>query len=255
VLVAVPQEDAAARVIQLGPGELLRFGRGGPDVVVDLALPDRAISRIAGEITATGDHWSLTNYSSHHTYVVENPEGGGEFIKIPPGRLGAPVPFEISRVVLPARDGTGTALFQVFAPTHTHLAPDAVRPVGGEPTVTAFPLDRTAKYFLVLVALCEPRLRDESPVAIPTDAEVAARLRALPGCDALTADAVAFHVDYLSRRKLRLRAPDPGTPDPGTPGAARAAGPRREHVVQVALRFDLVEERHLGLLPPRRRTR
>jgi serine/threonine-protein kinase len=233
-------------MLQLGPGERLRFGRSGPDV--DFTLSDRAVSRLAGEITVTGDHWSLTNYSQYHTYVVENPEGGGEFVKVPPGRIGAPVPFEISRVVLPARSGAGEASFQVFAPMHTHL--DSVRPTGGEPTVAAFPMDITAKYFLVLVALCEPRLRDESPVAIPADADVVGRLRDLPGCDSLTADAVAFHIDYLSRRKLRLRATMPGTAEPGT---ARVS--RREHLVQVALRFDLVRECHLDLLPRRRRPR
>jgi hypothetical protein len=250
VLVAVPQEGRAASKLQLGPGQRLRFGRGGPGLVVDLVLPDRAVSRLAGEITATGDHWSLTNYSRHHTYVVENPEGGGEFLKVPPRRLGAPVPFEISRVVLPARDGAGTALFQVFAPMHTFLEQEPGGPAGGEPTVTAFPLDLTAKYFLVLVALCEPRLRDESPVDIPTDAEVVTRLRDLPDCDGLTADAVAFHIDYLTRRKLRLRAPASGTAEPGA-----RAGSRREHLVRVALRFNLVQESHLGLLPPRRRAR
>jgi hypothetical protein len=246
VLVAVPQVGAAAGKHQLGPGQRLRFGRGGPGLDVDLALPDRAVSRLAGEITAAGDHWSLTNYSRHHTYVVENPEGGGEFLKVPPGRLGAPVPFEISRVVLPARDGAGTVLFQVFAPMHTYLDQASARPAAGEPTVAAFPLDVTAKYFLVLVALCEPRLRDESPVGIPTDAEVVARLRDLPDCDGLSADAVAFHIDYLARRKLRLRTP--GTETAGT-------GSRRESLVRVALRFNLVQESHLGLLPPRRRAR
>ncbi|GAA1615605.1 serine/threonine protein kinase [Actinoplanes couchii] len=244
VLVALPREGAAAGKLQLGPGQRLRFGRGGPGIDVDLALPDRAVSRLAGEITATGDHWCLTNYSRRHTYVVENPEGGGEFLKVPPGRFGAPVPFEISRVVLPARDGAGTALFQVFAPMHTYLDQHSGGAPGGEPTVAAFPLDATAKYFLVLVALCEPRLRDESPIGIPGDAEVVARLRELPGCDGLTADAVAFHIDYLTRRKLRLRAPDSGT-------AAEPAGTgsRREHLVRVALRFNLVQESHLELLP------
>ncbi len=36
------------------------------------------------------------------SYAVENLEGAGEYLTVAPGRLGAPVPFEFSRGVLPA---------------------------------------------------------------------------------------------------------------------------------------------------------
>ena len=32
---------------------------------------------------------------------MENPEGGGEFVKVGPGRTGAPIPFEFSRLLVP----------------------------------------------------------------------------------------------------------------------------------------------------------
>lgn len=44
----------------------------------------------------------MSNLPARHPYVVENPEGAGEHIEVAPGRLDAPVPFESSRIVLPA---------------------------------------------------------------------------------------------------------------------------------------------------------
>jgi hypothetical protein len=226
--------------LPLGPGAKARFGRGAPGIDVDVRLADPGVPRLAGEIQAASDHWLLSNFSGDKTYVVENPEGAGEHVKVPPGRLAAPIPFEISRVVLPA--GLDFVRFSVFAPMHTYLDRMSVGAPTGEGTLTAFPLDESAKYFLVLVALCEPRLRDRSHVAIPTVEAVVERLRKLPSCVDLTVAAVNFHIDYLARTKLRVKQ------DP-------VDGPRRDDtkraaLVSLALRFNLVREDHLGLLPP-----
>ncbi|MCM3882189.1 hypothetical protein ND747_00755 [Frankia sp. R82] len=218
----------------------MRFGRGGDGSEVELELPDAAVSRLAGEILATADHWCLSNLGRESTYVVENPEGAGEHMKVPPGRVAAPVPFEISRVLVPRQ--RDVAFFEVFAPAHAYLEIPAAG--DGEPTVSALPLDVTSKYFLVLLALCEPRLRDESQVRIPTIADVVKRLRSLPNCQEITTDAVAFHIDYLTRTKLRFREPGEST---------EAGSSRREALVSRAMRFNLVRESHLTLLPPRSR--
>lgn len=205
---------------------------------MQVALPDPGVSRHAGRITAAEDYWRLSNYSKHVTYVVENMEGAGEHIKVPPGRLGAPVPFEFSRVVLPSRDGE--VHFKVFAPEHMYL--DAGFGAGaGEPTQSPFALDQTSKYFLVLLALCEPRLRDPSSGAVPGVSEVLERLRPLPGCHDLTRSAVNYHIEYLATVKLRLRGDE-----------ERSAGTsrKRAELVSLALRFDLVREEHLALLRP-----
>jgi hypothetical protein len=244
-------------LLRLGPGAVARFGRGAPGLDVDLVLGDRGVPRLAGEIHGTGDHWLLSNFSRDKTYVVENPEGAGEHVKVPPGRLTAPVPFEISRVVLPA--GLDFVRFAVFAPMHAYLdrtAPDLSDRSDGadesdesdtDGTLAAFPLDESAKYFLVLVALCEPRLRDRSHVAIPTVEHVVERLRALPSCTELTVAAVNFHIDYLARNKLRVKH------DP--PDGARRLDTKRAALVSLALRFNLVREEHLRLLPSPARTR
>jgi serine/threonine-protein kinase len=151
------------------------------------------------------------------------------------------VPFELAKVVLPVEDGTVDLV--VFAPQHRYVDKGDLEPAGGETTATAFSLDESAKYFHVLVALCEPRLRDSASVAVPTDNEIVERLRPLPACAGLTRSAVNFHLDYLARMKLRLR--EPASPDGERIEARRAA------LVALALRFDLVLDDHLALLPAR----
>jgi serine/threonine-protein kinase len=210
---------------------------------VDLPLRHPAVSRLAGEIVAATDHWLISNFSATRTYVIENPQGAGEYIKVAPRRLGAPVPFEFSRVVIPVNDGSVD--FMVYAPEHTYAAPPPTRS-DSEPTVAAFSLDETSKYFLVLVALCEPRLRDSSSIAIPLVPEVVERLRPLPSCRNLSRFAVNYHVAYLAESKLRIRQRT------STPDEAKRLDWKREAVVSFALRFDLVQERHLVLLPSRR---
>ncbi|MFJ7194780.1 MULTISPECIES: serine/threonine protein kinase [unclassified Streptomyces] len=230
--------------LRLGPGEVARFGRGSATVPVELCLDDEAVSRLAGEIRVTDDHWQLSNHSATQSYLVENPEGAGEYLRVPPRRAGAPIPFEFSRVVLPARRGT-TVAFQVFAPDHVYLDPDGMAGQWGSRTVMAYSLDETALYFLVLVALCEPRLRDESPVAVPTTPQIVERLRGHAACGGLKARAVSSHIDYLAEEKMRISAP----PEHGCGGARRNG--KREALVGTALRFGLVREEHLALLPPR----
>ncbi|TDD72489.1 FHA domain-containing protein [Actinomadura rubrisoli] len=224
----------------MAPGAQLTFGRGAADLPVDLPLADPGVSRLAGRIRAMDDHWLITNLSRAATYVVENPEGAGEFVKVQPRRLRMPVPFEFSRVVLPA--GSGSVSFLVFAPAQLYADPDA--PDAGDATAIPFPLDVTAKYFLVLVALCEPRLRDASSVVLPTVPEIIERLAGVPGCAGLTRSAVNFHIDYLAAAKLRVK-------EPAVDGRAAKADWQRAALVSLALRFNLVRDEHLALLHAR----
>ncbi|MFD7864914.1 FHA domain-containing protein [Streptomyces sp. NPDC059783] len=259
VVVPGPGMDPCGKV-HLAPGESLRFGRAAPDTDTDtetgtgtgtgtglspvLAIPHDGVSRAAGEIHASGTFWSLSNLSRTATYAVENPEGAGEHIKVGPGRLAAPVAFEFSRVVLPA--GSELLSFDVWAPRHDYAEPeDGSGPGGppggraGEPTATAFPLDRSKRYFTVLTALCEPRLRGEPYAPLPTVEQVVERLR--PGWPAATRAAVQWNIDYLAV-KLRLK-PGPDTCEPGL----RLNG-KKETLVALALRFDLVREDDLAVL-------
>ena len=234
VIVQLPErpgrdpDGAPPRLLRLGPGESEEFGRGAPGRIAGVTLYDPGVSRCAGQITAAEDYWRLSNYSRTATYVVENLEGAGEHLKVAPGRLGAPVPFELSRVVLPSLDAM--ASFKVFAPQHMYVD-GPVEPGHGEQTMNPFSLDPTAKYFLVLLALCEPRLRNPSSGAVPGVGEVLERLRPLPSCNDLTRSAVNYHIDYLASVKFRLD------------GRAK-----REELVTFALRFNLVCDERLALL-------
>ncbi|MCX5071889.1 serine/threonine protein kinase [Streptomyces sp. NBC_00513] len=238
------EPDGEAVTLRLGPGEVARFGRGSATIPVELRLADAAISRLAGEIRVTDDHWQLTNHSATHSYLVENPEGAGEYLRVPPRRVGAPIPFEFSRVVLPSR-GDVPVSFQVFAPDHVYLDPEAMGAPRDRLTVTAYSLDETATYFLVLVALCEPRLRDQSRVAVPTTPQIVERLKGHVAGGTLTARAISSHIDYLAEEKLRI-----GGSDRREAGKGDRRNGKREGIVGLALRFGLVREEHLTLLPP-----
>ncbi|MCS0604778.1 FHA domain-containing protein [Streptomyces sp. LP11] len=238
-IIVVPPPTTEARQprpqIRLAPGERLSFGRAADSA---LRVPHDGVSRRAGEIGAQGAFWTLSNLSTRHTYVVENPEGAGEHVKVGPGRLDAPVPFEFSRVVLPA---AGDLLaIEVWAPRHDYLSagggPD------GDTTAPAFSVDRTKRYFAVLAALCEPRLRGDPHAPLPTVDQVADRLR--PGWPAASRTSVQWNIDYLAV-KLRLK-PGPDTADPGP----RLNG-KKESLVSLALRFDLVREDDLIVLAAR----
>ncbi|MEV3987660.1 serine/threonine protein kinase [Streptomyces sp. NPDC049837] len=234
--------EGTSALFPLASGRSATFGRGAPDAPVDIELPFAGVSRLAGRITAVRDFWTVSNLGRHSAFVIENLEGAGEHLKVAPGRLDAPVAFEMSRMILPAR-GEPCEL-KIYAPEHRFVPADT--PVGalGEPTDTLYSLDPAAKYFRVLVALCEHRLRDPGSVQIPTTAQVITRLGALPEYRGLTPSAVNFHIEYLTGTKLRIRDSARQSPD----GRGRLHR-RKDALVSFALRFGLVREEHLALLP------
>jgi hypothetical protein len=232
----IVQSPRLAQPVELAPGDSVTFGRGGGGLSVDIVVPGCSVSRLAGAARACDDFWLISNYSSHSTYVIRNPQGGGEFVKLAPRRLDMPVPFEFADVMLPV-DG-GVPAFRVLAPRHAYADPDLMSCTEGEPTAAAFPLDQTARYFLILVALCEPRLLDASSVVIPTVPEIIERLRQA-GHQGLTRTSVNFHIEYLARHKLRVKPAD---------GSNGKADWQRAALVSLALRFNLVDHQHLALL-------
>lgn len=236
VIIVPPACATPDAQIRIGTGERLAFGREETDG--GLTIAHDGVPRTAGEITAHRNFWLLTNLSADQTYVVENPEGAGEHIKVAPGRVDAPVPFEFARVVLPA---AGDLLaFDVWSPRHIFRSV-ARRELTGALTAPAFTLDRSKRYFTVLAALCEPRLRGAPHAPLPAVEQLVERLR--PVWPAVSRSAVYWNVDYLAL-KLGLR-PGPDTAEPGQ----RLHG-KKETLVSLALRFDLVREADLALLSP-----
>ncbi len=84
---------------------------------------------------------------------------------------------------------------------------------------------------------------------LPGVGDIVERLRPLESCRGLTRSAVNYHIDYLAFAKLRLDVGD----DPGADGNGRT-GAKRARLASLALRFGLVREEHLALLPSRERT-
>ncbi len=234
VIVVPPTYGSAEGQVRIAAGERLTFGRAVTDG--GLLIDHEGVPRVAGEITAHRSFWLLSNLSEDQTYVVENPEGAGEHLKIAPGRMEAPVPFEFSRVVLPAAGDLLT--FDVWAPRHAFRSANR-RGLPGAATAPAFALDRTSRYFAVLAALCEPRLRGEPHASLPAVEQLVERLRGV--WPTVTRSAVYWNIDYLTL-KLRLR-PGPDTAEPGQ----RVNG-KKESLVSLALRFDLVREDDLVVL-------
>lgn len=237
IIIQLPASAARERpwTRTLSAGATVAFGR---DPTAEVVLADPQVPRWAGRIRAVEDYWLATNLTVSQTFVVENPESAGEFVKLAPRRVDMPIPFEFARVVV--HPGAESGSFLVFAPQHAYCDPAIPGRVAVEPTLAGFPLDETAKYFLVLVALCEPRIQDPDSLVLPSAVEVCTRLAPLPGCADLTRAAVNFQIDYLARTKLRVRGPA----DP-----AGKADWQREALVRLALRFDLVRPDHLDLLP------
>jgi hypothetical protein len=156
-------------------------------------------------------------------------------VQVRPGTSGVVIPFETSRVRVPGARGEHT--FLVMAPeqgagqvlgTATGDGP----PSTGVQTQVAYRLDRWNTYFRVLVAFCEPQLRDPTARVVPTQPQVASRL-------GLTRSAVNAHIEYLLHQKLRL----------GQQGRGAGADWRPQALAEHALRFGLVTAADLTLLP------
>ncbi|QLY27571.1 serine/threonine protein kinase [Nocardia huaxiensis] len=235
VLVHVPAEEGGVRQpgLNLWPGEAVTFGRGAADLRVDIRLDRPAVSRLAGRIEAVDFYWLLSNLSTrpNASYVVHNDEGRGEHFTIRPGER-LPVPFTASRVQLLGGDSK-VVEFKVFAMRRGAVAPPAL-PTTTQTVEPFRPLSVDAKHFLILVALCEPRLVYGS-AAIPSIPDLLRRVqRTAAGRDLETTSAVNFHIEYLIDR-LGLRGYE-GLED------------RRAALINRALWFGIVGEQHLELL-------
>ncbi|MFI6504639.1 hypothetical protein [Nonomuraea typhae] len=217
---------------RLRPGESITFGRGAPGKPVDLRLDDPVVSQEAGVLSAVKDYWEISNLSRRYAYVVENLEGGG-FVRLSPGTVDAPIPFETARVRVPGRQDQVT--FLVLAPLKRRLATEHDT-AGPLPPYPPYPLDPAAAYFLVLTALCEPQLRDPGSDVVPGVPQIRRRLASM----GLSRSAVDYHLDFLAGAKFRLQPP----------GQVRGNDWRPCAVAGHALRFGLVTRAHLVLLPP-----
>ncbi|TNH30588.1 serine/threonine protein kinase [Micromonospora orduensis] len=210
---------------------------GSDENVADLVIPDEHAAGVVGRVIAADGHWTIQNATAQTPMLVEN-VAGNDFVSVPAG-MEMPVPFTSARVLV--FGSTGILAFSVQAAGHPPRVPARPTADGG-----TSPLNHGAKYFGVLVALCEPALRYGPMSTLPTSAEIAQRLRRLPAYRSITSAAVDFHLNYLCTRKLRGFV-DAYSSIVGAP-APVVAHSRRNALVQLALRFNLVRRQHLRML-------
>lgn len=228
-----PRDSRTTDQVRLRSGEQFCFGisnRSG-------ALAPLSACNV-GAFDVEHDSLFLSNFTSATTFAIENLEGGAELVKVPARRRRLVIPFEMSRVLIPSWNG----LIQI---TVFSRPPELVEEPGtyDGPEASPFQLDESSKYFLVLVALCEPRLRGSSMAAVPSVQEVVDRLKRDDRFRDANRSSVNYHIDYLRERKLQVEQ-----------WAMYSANGRmhskREALVSFALRYDLVREEHLRLLSP-----
>lgn len=218
--------------IDLEQGEHVRFGISqatgafGPHVLPHI-----------GAFEVTDRRFAMSNFTTGITFVLENLEGGTELVKVRPRQLEVVSPFELSRVWIPY--ATGMFELTLFCPPPRLLEPDGACD-GLEPPMVG--LDRGSMYFAVLVALCEPRLRGSSMAAVPSVQEVVARLQPSDRFSKANRSSINYHIDYLVDQKLPV-SQWVKYDHSGRKHSKRAA------LVAFALRFDLVTEEHLAILP------
>ncbi|TDC42858.1 serine/threonine protein kinase [Micromonospora sp. KC213] len=232
------RESRPRHTVRLRPGHGVEFGFRRQSRAIALAGPDVQLVPVAGRITAAANHWSVTNFSAEYSYLVENLDDGGEYVRVHPGRDCAPIPFERSSLVLPGNCGPQSITVLVFGASRvdpTRMMPPVRFRCGG--------LDIRRKYFLVLVALCEPRLLSGWHAGVPSVPEVMERLRPLVGWGSVSRNAINYHIDYLAGEKLHNYL--------GANVSPNRVRWKREALVSVALRHGLVRPEHLSLLPPR----
>ena len=220
-------------------GEVVRFGRAGPEEGVDLTLSqDRRLHRHAGSIAVGDDGWQLANTGSRLHLLVADLDGAGQD-DLPPGAV-RPIPW--TRTLVAIALGAERVELTVEQVITGSPAADAVVARTGDPTIEPFALDRSTAYFRTLVALCEPRLTDPR-APIPSDAQLAVRLNR-SGCEQrhLTSRSIERRLNYL-RQTLSLRDTDANG---SSLGLERRDG--RVQLVELALTTGLVTARDLGLL-------
>ncbi|MGW6681181.1 hypothetical protein ACWGBO_14995 [[Kitasatospora] papulosa] len=181
----------------------------------------------------------VSNFTTSVTYVIENLEGGIELVKARPRQLQVTIPFEMSRVLIPS--GDNITELTVFGSPPSLMGEELSARAAGPPMVN---IEEASKYFVVLVALCEPRLRGFSMAAVPSVQEVVERLRESSEFRDANRSSINYHITYLADQKLPV----------GRWAKYMNEGrmhSKREALVAFALRFDIVREEHLHLLPKR----
>jgi len=174
-------------------GQSLDFGSCGcRDCAIDMPVPASAGHWVRGVLTAHENHWSLDNLSTMDLMGLDL-EDQTQRVRIPPGRVGVAMPFELAHVGSVGQDDD--EMLTVFGQEPRW---------GGEPQpcpeqrsmLHEIDLKPDATYMAVLRALCTPVVG--SPRPLPSSSEIVTLL-AEHGVR-LSRRAVDHHIDYLFDR-------------------------------------------------------
>jgi hypothetical protein len=218
----------------LAPGDVRTIGRSTSERPVDIAVSDHGdVPADLGIISAAEDHWLISNHTDQWLMIASVDEGGA-FARIAPGRVEAPIPFEISRLIWP-RQGEELVLLEAFSMDARFR--DAATSETGETVVLSWKKD--SKHFLVLTALCEPQLRAEDRSDVPNLDALVQRLRATTGYPEATRGSVKAQIEYLAVKCGKV---------PDDPDRTAFDNQKRQRIVRYAMRFGLVQGEDLRAL-------
>lgn len=203
------RSDSRGLRVEIGPGGAVSFGRGTPEMGVDLCVGEHPmLHRICGVISVADTGWDLANVGTHCHLTVRDQAGPGADVVVPQSRrhvewASAVIEFPFETLVDP------------LLVVDRRDLPVAVDPAAAvEPSLTARTerpaLARDSGYFRALVALCAPIVGPPySPDHLPTDAEIAVRLNRTGAEDRhVTARGVQRRLDHV-RQVLGLRETTP----------------------------------------------
>lgn len=167
------------RASTVAPGETFEFGRNpGPG---QIGADDPTISRVHGLVRNYGDHWEATSTGSYVGLVIHDADSD-DAIEIRAGAGPYTVPYRSAVIVIPARQHYVMTVDSPHEPGYSFRPGDPPEDFDKSgPSVTnddcfdskGVPLP----WFLTLVALCEPELRNgRSPAPIPTVEDLQCRL-------------------------------------------------------------------------------
>lgn len=159
----------------LRPGDELTFGRAA-DLVID---ENRYLHRIVGRFRWANGMWWLTNAGTSIAIDLADRQRPS-YVKVAPG-ASVPISFENAAITFEAGGRPYELNVELLADLPEFDGSGDTDPDGGdaadEVTTTAASLPLTTEQRLLLVALAEARLRDRPGGEMPTNREIAARLR------------------------------------------------------------------------------
>lgn len=211
---------------ELLPGEELTFGRSG-DLVID---ENPYLHRVLGKFSFKSDYWWLMNVGSKTPIELLDATSQTSALLT----SGRQLPITTLRSLVRFQAGPSSYEIQVISEEASELVAPAKGPPGAI-TARFGVIDLTAEQRIMLAALCEPRLRNQSK-PIPGNKDVAVRL-------GWTLSRFNRQLDRLCQRLERA-----GVRGLRGSGASLATD-RRYRLVEHALRVGLVGPADLRLLP------